>query len=98
MTEKEKLAVFDDDLKSRRFLDDFTIADEADLGPIELELDRLDEFMFTARHGYLIHQNLDPDTPPCDVITISPGMSLADLVDIAKLHNCTQERKDLEQN
>lgn len=74
----------------RRFLDTFYIADEADLGPTELELQLLDDFIFTARHGYLVHDR-GGDNPVCDVMTIHPGMSLADLIDAAKLHECVKE-------
>lgn len=74
----------------RRFLDTFLIADEADLGPNRLELDRLDDFIFTARHGYLVHDH-NPDLAPCDVMTIHPGMSVADLIDAARAHECVKE-------
>jgi hypothetical protein len=74
----------------RRFLDEFFIADEADLGPSELELERLDDFIFTSRHGYLVHDH-NPDRAPCDVMTITPGMSVADLIDAAKAHECVKE-------
>lgn len=73
--------------RPRRFLDDYLIADEADLGPTPLELERLDEFIFTARHGYLIHDH-DPDLMPCDVVTVTPRMSIADLIEIAQQHQC----------
>lgn len=76
--------------EERRFLDDFFVADEADLGPNGLDLERLDDFIFTARHGYLVHDQ-DPDRAPCDVVTITPGMSVADLIDAAKLHKCVKE-------
>lgn len=74
----------------KRFLDTFYIADEADLGPTELELQLLDDFIFTSRHGYLVHDR-GGDLPVCDVMTIHPGMSIADLIDAAKLHSCVQE-------
>jgi hypothetical protein len=73
--------------RPRRFLDDYLIADEADLGPTALELKRLDEFIFTARHGYLVHDH-DPDLVPCDVLTVAPGMSVADLIEAAQQHQC----------
>jgi hypothetical protein len=72
----------------RRFLDDFVIADEADLGPTPLELDRLDDFIFTSRHGYLVHDRGEP-APLCDVVTILPGMSIADLIEVATQHSCS---------
>jgi hypothetical protein len=75
--------------RPRRFMDDFVIADEADAGPTDLELERLDDFIFTARHGYLIHQRTD--RADCDVVTIHPGMSIADLIEVAKLHQCVKE-------
>lgn len=75
---------------AHRFMDEFVIADEADLGPNELELERLDDFIFTSRHGYLVHDH-DADRAPCDVMTILPGMSIADLIDAAKLHECAKE-------
>lgn len=71
--------------RPRRFMDDFVIADEADLGPGELELEHLDDFIFTARHGFLVH-NRGQDVAPCDVVTIHPGMSVADLIEAAKHH------------
>jgi hypothetical protein len=76
--------------RQRSFLDDFLIADEADLGPNELDLEHLDDFIFTSRHGYLVHDH-DPDRAPCDVMTISPGMSITDLIEAAKQHECVKE-------
>lgn len=78
--------------RPRRFMDDFVIADEADLGPGELELDRLNQFIFTSRHGFLVH-NRGPELAACDVTTIHPGMSIADLIDAAAGHHnqCDEE-------
>ena len=86
----EGLVTPDEEPQPRRFLDNFIIADEADLGPNQLELDRLDDFIFTSRHGYLVHDQ-DPDLAPCDVMTIRPGMSVADLINAAKAHECAKE-------
>jgi hypothetical protein len=80
----------DEEPPPRRFMDNFLIADEADLGPGELDLEHLDDFIFTARHGYLVHDQ-NPDRAPCDVMTISPGMSIADLIEAAKQHQCVKE-------
>jgi hypothetical protein len=76
--------------EERRFLDDFFIADEADLGPHHIDLEGLDEYVFTSRHAYLVHDRGD-DEPVCDVMTITPGMSVADLVEASTKHLCTQK-------
>jgi len=85
--------VVESDDRPRRFLDDFVVADEANLppaGPTDVELEHLDEFVFTARHAYLIHDR-GLDAAGCDVMTIEPGMSIADLIDAAKLHVCKEQ-------
>lgn len=94
MRETPDTIVWEDDIEpdfaaERRYLDNFFIADEADLGPHELDLEGLDQYIFTSRHGYLVHDH-DPDKAPCDVLTIHPGMSLADLIDAATQHECTE--------
>jgi hypothetical protein len=78
-------------VRQRRFLDDFLVADEADLGPHELHLKGLDKYVFTSRHAYLVHdrgEGADPTGGPqhCDVATIFPGMSIADLIEAAQQH------------
>lgn len=78
--------------RPRRPFDNFEIADEADLGPQPLDMDHLDDYVFTSRHAYLVHVTDDGDSA-CDVLTITPGMSIADLLDAATGHHC-QEKED----
>lgn len=80
----------EEESRPRRPLDDYYVADEADTWPTQLDLKNLDEFIFASRHGYLVHDR-GGDKPVCDVMTISPGMSIADLVDAAMLHTCVKE-------
>lgn len=94
MRETPDTIVWEDDVEpdfvaERRYLDNFFIADEADLGPHELDLEGLDQYVFTSRHAYLVHDH-DPDKAPCDVLTVHPGMSLADLIEAAKQHECVE--------
>lgn len=81
---------FDEEPAPRRFLDDYFIADEADVMPTNLDLTKLNDFIFTARHGYLVHDR-GADRGTCDVVTIIPGMSIADLIETAQNHFCDKE-------